>query len=59
MAVAVKFTCPDDGEEFGLLWTFVPAPKPVTCPKCGKLWETELILEGEAVKGARIVPPGG
>lgn len=56
MAVAAKFTCPDDGTEFGLLWSF-PPPKPVTCPKCGKLWQTELIMEGEAVKGARISGP--
>lgn len=52
MAVAVKFTCPDDGEEFGTLWKF---NQPVICPKCSKVWPTELILdENEMVTGARI-----
>lgn len=57
MAVATKFICPDDGEEFGLLWSF---NKPVTCPRCGKEWPTELILDDiGAVKGARIKAPAG
>lgn len=55
MAVAAQFMCPDDQHEFNVLWTFMPRPKPVTCPKCGKTWETELLLDQEnRVAGARI-----
>lgn len=58
MAVAAQFACPDDGEEFGVLWTFMPRPKPVTCPKCGKQWATEVLLDvNDRVAGARITGP--
>ncbi len=55
MAVAAKFTCPDDQETFGLLWSF---GRPVTCPQCGKKWATEVVTNDDGdVTGARIAGP--
>lgn len=54
MAVVAKFTCPDDGHEFGVLWTI---DTPVICPKCGKKWAAALCLDENQVGFVRITGP--